>query len=34
MLVDAFLFFEESSSSPFKTLTPDSNPVILKFKLK
>lgn len=34
MLVDAFHFFEESSSSPFKTLTPDSNPVILKFKLK
>lgn len=34
MLVDAFRFFEEGSSSPFKTLTPDSNPVIIQLKLK
>lgn len=32
--VNACLFFEEDSNSPFPSLTEDSNPVIVKIKLK
>ena len=33
-LVDAFKFFEEGAKPPFPDLTEDSNPVIVKLKLK
>jgi len=32
--VDAYKFFEEGSSPPFPSLTEDSNPVVVKIKLK
>lgn len=32
--VDAYLFFEEGSNPPFLSLTEDSNPVVVKIKLK
>ena len=31
---DAFLFFENGSKPPFRSLTEDSNPVVVKIKLK
>ncbi len=34
LLVDAFKFFEEGAKSPFADLTEDSNPVLVKLKLK
>jgi hypothetical protein len=34
LLVDAFKFFEEGARSPFADLTEDSNPVLIKLKLK
>ncbi|ADV42831.1 hypothetical protein [Bacteroides helcogenes] len=34
LLVDAFKFFEEGAKSPFPDLTEDSNPVVVKLKLK
>jgi hypothetical protein len=34
VMVDAYLFFENGSQSPFPTLTEESNPVVLKIKLK
>ena len=33
-LVNSFSFFEDGSSSPFPNLTEDSNPVVVKLKLK
>jgi len=33
-MADAYLFFEEGSKSPFEFLTEDSNPVVVKIKLK
>jgi len=33
-LVNAFEFFEEGANPPFPDLTEDSNPVIVKLKLK
>jgi hypothetical protein len=32
--VDAFKFFDEGGKPPFKELTEDSNPVVVKIKLK
>ena len=32
--IDAYLFFEEGSCPPFPSLTEDSNPVVVKIKLK
>jgi hypothetical protein len=34
LLVDAFKFFDEGGKPPFKELTEDSNPVVVKIKLK
>ena len=34
MLVDAFKFFEEGAKPPFPDLKEDSNPVLVKLKLK
>ena len=34
LLVDAFKFFEEGARPPFADLTEDSNPVLVKLKLK
>ena len=34
LLVDAFKFFEEGTQPPFADLTEDSNPVLVKLKLK
>lgn len=33
-LMDAYKFFEESANPPFPSLTEDSNPVVMKIKLK
>lgn len=33
-LVDAYKFFEDGSKPPFTSLTEDSNPVVVKIKLK
>ncbi len=34
LLIDAFKFFEEGAKSPFPDLTEESNPVLVKLKLK
>jgi hypothetical protein len=34
MLVDAFKFFEDGAKPPFPELAEDSNPVLVKLRLK